>query len=142
MKNTLQLVIAAELLAILLAVIIGVFSALRQYSAFDYTMTTFSFLGLATPVFWLALMLQVGVVQIYERTGHRVFPVANLNSIDPGTGLHFVVDRAHHLVLAGARADGRQRRRLLALHARGDARGRQLGLRAHRSREGRRRAAA
>jgi peptide/nickel transport system permease protein len=99
MKNTLQLVIAAELLAILLAVIIGVYSALRQYSAFDYTMTSFSFLGLATPVFWLALMLQVGVVQIYERTGHRVFPVANLNSIDPGTGLSFVVDRAHHLVL-------------------------------------------
>ena len=99
MKNTLQLVIAAELLAVLLAVIIGVYSALRQYSAFDYTMTSFSFLGLATPVFWLALMLQVGVVQIYERTGHRVFPVANLNSIDAGGGLNFVVDRAHHLVL-------------------------------------------
>ena len=99
MKNTLQLVIAAELLAVLLAVIIGVYSALRQYSAFDYTMTSFSFLGLATPVFWLALMLQVGVVQIYERTGHRVFPVANLNSVDAGGGLNFVVDRAHHLVL-------------------------------------------
>ena len=99
MENTLQLVIAAELLAVLLAVLIGVYSALRQYSGFDYTMTSFSFLGLATPVFWLALMLQVGVVQIYERTGHRVFPVANLNSIDAGSGLNFVVDRAHHLVL-------------------------------------------
>jgi peptide/nickel transport system permease protein len=99
MKNTLQLVIAAELLAVLLAVFIGVFSALRQYSGFDYTMTTFSFLGLATPVFWLALMLQVAVVQIYERTGHRVFPVANLSSVDAGTGVSFVVDRAHHLVL-------------------------------------------
>ena len=99
MGNTLQLVIAAELLAVLLAVFIGVYSALRQYSGFDYSMTTFSFLGLATPVFWLALMLQVGVVQIYERTGHRVFPVANLNDIDPGTGLSFVLDRAHHLVL-------------------------------------------
>lgn len=99
MKNTLQLVIAAELLAILLAVFIGVYSALRQYSGFDYTMTSFSFLGLATPVFWLALMLQVGVVLIYERTGHRLFPVANLSSVDAGSGLNFVVDRAHHLVL-------------------------------------------
>ena len=99
MKNTLQLVIAAELLAILLAVIIGVYSALRQYSPFDYTMTSFSFLGLATPVLWLALMLQVAVVQIYERTGHRIFPVANLSSVDAGTGLNFVIDRAHHLVL-------------------------------------------
>ena len=44
-------------------------------------------------------MLQVAVVQVYERTGHRIFPVANLNSVDPGTGLSFAVDRAHHLVL-------------------------------------------
>jgi peptide/nickel transport system permease protein len=99
MKNTLQLILVAELLAILFAVAIGVYSALRQYSPFDYTATTFSFLGLATPVFWLALMLQVGVVQVYEATGHRIFPIANLNSVDPGTGLSFVIDRAHHLVL-------------------------------------------
>ena len=32
------------------------YSALRQYSGFDYTATTFSFVGLATPVFWLGLM--------------------------------------------------------------------------------------
>ncbi len=99
MKNTLQLVLVAELLAILLAVGIGVYSALRQYSVFDYTATTASFLGLATPVFWLALMLQVLVVQIYEQTGHRIFPISSLNSVDPGTGIHFVLDRAHHLVL-------------------------------------------
>ena len=99
MKNTLQLVIIAELLAIMLAIGIGVYSALRQYSPFDYMATTGSFLGLATPVFWLALMLQVGVVQIYERTGHRIFPIANLNSVDPGSGIHFWIDRAHHLVL-------------------------------------------
>jgi peptide/nickel transport system permease protein len=99
MRNTLQLVLVAELLAILLAVGIGVYSALRQYSVFDYTATTASFLGLATPVFWLALMLQVLVVQIYEQTGHRIFPISSLNSVDPGTGIHFVLDRAHHLVL-------------------------------------------
>ena len=64
MKNTLQLVIAAELIAILIAVGIGMLSALRQYSVFDYTATTFSFLGLAMPLFWLALMLVVLNVQI------------------------------------------------------------------------------
>lgn len=99
MKNTLQLVIVAELLAVLVAVAIGVYSALRQYSAFDYTTTTFSFLGLAMPVFWLALMLQVSVVYIYEWTGRRIFPIANLSSVDPGTGISFWIDRAHHLVL-------------------------------------------
>jgi peptide/nickel transport system permease protein len=99
MKNTLQLVLVAELLAILIAVAIGVYSALHQYSAFDYTATTFSFLGLATPAFWLALMLQVGVVQIYEQTGHRIFPIASLSSLDAGSGVDFALDRAHHLVL-------------------------------------------
>ena len=99
MKNTLQLVVVAELLAILLGVAVGVYSALRQYSVFDYTATTFSFLGLAMPVFWLALMLQVGATQLYEVTGHRIFPIANLSSVDPGTGFAHVLDRVHHLVL-------------------------------------------
>jgi peptide/nickel transport system permease protein len=99
LKNTLQLVIVAELLAILMAVGIGVYSALRQYSVFDYTATTFSFIGLAMPLFWLALMLQVAVVYVYEWTGHRIFPIANLSDVDPGTGISFWIDRAHHLVL-------------------------------------------
>ena len=99
MKNTLQLVFVAECLAILIAVGVGVYSARHQYSAFDYTATTFSFLGLAMPVFWLALMFQVIVVQIYEKTGHRVFPIAGLSSVDHGSGVHFALDRAHHLVL-------------------------------------------
>ena len=99
MGHTLQLVFIAEILAILVAVLIGVYSALRQYSAFDYGATTFSFVGLAMPVFWLALMLQVLVTQIYESTGHSIFPITSLSSVDPGTGFHFVVDRAWHLTL-------------------------------------------
>jgi peptide/nickel transport system permease protein len=99
MGHTLQLVVAAELLAILFAVGIGVYSALRQYSVFDYSATTFSFVGLATPVFWLALMLQVLFVYIYQWTGVRIFYVANLSGVDPGTGIHFVLDRAQHLAL-------------------------------------------
>jgi len=99
MGHTLQLVVVAELLAILLAVGIGVYSALRQYSVFDYSATTFSFVGLATPVFWLALMLQVLFVYIYQWTGVRIFYVANLSGVDPGTGIHFVLDRAQHLAL-------------------------------------------
>ena len=89
MKNTLQLVIVAEFLAILIAIGIGVLSALRQYSEFDYTATTFSFLGLAMPVFWLALMLQVLDVQIQSWTGYKIFPIASLNDVDPGSGISF-----------------------------------------------------
>ncbi|MHB1243264.1 MAG: ABC transporter permease [Gaiellaceae bacterium] len=96
MGNTLQLVIAAELLALLFAVFIGVYSAVRQYSAFDYTFTTFSFLGLATPVFWLALMLQVLVVNIFLNYDIRIVYISNLSSTDPGNVL---LDRIQHLAL-------------------------------------------
>jgi peptide/nickel transport system permease protein len=97
--HTLQLVVAAELLALLLAIAIGVYSALRQYSVFDYAATTFSFVGLAMPVFWLALMLQILFVNIYLWFDVRIFYVANLNSVDPGSGIHFVLDRSQHLAL-------------------------------------------
>lgn len=96
MKNTAQLVIAAELIAILLAVAIGVYSAWRQYSPFDYVATTFSFLGLSTPVFWLALMLQVLVVNIFLTYDIRIFYVSNLSSPDPE---NFLIDRIQHLAL-------------------------------------------
>jgi peptide/nickel transport system permease protein len=99
MGHTLQLVLAAQLLALILAIAIGVYSALRQYSLFDYFATTFSFVGLAIPVFWLGLMLQILFVQIYLHWDLRIFYVANLNSVDPGTGIHFVLDRAQHLAL-------------------------------------------
>jgi peptide/nickel transport system permease protein len=94
--NTLQLVIAAELIAILLAIFIGVYSAVRQYSVFDYSATTFSFLGLSTPVFWLALMLQVLVVNIFLAYDIRIFYVSNLSSVDPD---NFLLDRMQHLAL-------------------------------------------
>jgi peptide/nickel transport system permease protein len=99
MGNTLQLVLVAEILAVLIAIAVGVYSAIRQYSAFDYTVTGFSFLGLALPVFWLALILQVVVTNIYLNTGHRIVYTAGLQSDDPGGGLSTLVDRAQHLAL-------------------------------------------
>jgi peptide/nickel transport system permease protein len=99
MGNTVQLLVGAQVLAILLAIAIGVYSAVRQYSTFDYAATTFSFLGLATPDFWLALMLQVLAVNLFLEAGIRIFYVSGLSSADPGTGVAFWVDRAQHLAL-------------------------------------------
>jgi peptide/nickel transport system permease protein len=97
--NTLQLVFFAEMLAVLIAIGVGVYSAVRQYSVFDYTTTGLSFLGLAFPIFWLALMLQIIATTIYTKWDIRLFYTAHLSSVDPGTGLHFVLDRIQHLVL-------------------------------------------
>ena len=116
--HTLQLIVAAELLAILIAVFIGVFTALRQYSAFDYTATTFSFVGLAMPVFWLALMLQILFVNIYLWFDVRIFYVANLNSVDPGSGDRLRARPGAAPRVADPRPHGGEHRRLLALHAR------------------------
>jgi peptide/nickel transport system permease protein len=54
---TLLLTTTATLFAWLVAFPVGVLSALRQYSVFDYVATLLAFLGLATPNFLLALVL-------------------------------------------------------------------------------------
>lgn len=56
---TMKIVGTAFLISILIAVPIGVFSALRQYSAFDQVATTFAFLGYSLPTFFSGLVLIV-----------------------------------------------------------------------------------
>ncbi|HLN75954.1 MAG TPA: ABC transporter permease subunit [Nocardioidaceae bacterium] len=56
--TTIQLVTAATLLAILVGVAVGIVSALRQYSGFDYSVTFLSFLLYSLPVFWVAVLLK------------------------------------------------------------------------------------
>jgi peptide/nickel transport system permease protein len=55
---TLRLVSSALVLAILLGVTVGIVSALRQYSGFDYTITFSAFLFFSLPVFWVAVLLK------------------------------------------------------------------------------------
>src|SRR5665647_1602944 len=55
---TLRLVVAAALLAMILGVTVGIASALRQYSGFDYTITFMSFLLYSLPTFWVAVLLK------------------------------------------------------------------------------------
>lgn len=57
LPNTLLLSGTAYLLSLLLAIPLGIYSALRQYSVGDYFLTFISFVGLSVPVFWLGIML-------------------------------------------------------------------------------------
>jgi peptide/nickel transport system permease protein len=84
------------LIALLVGIFIGIYSAIRQYSIFDYTTTTLSFLGFAMPVFWFALLLQVLFVNIYLKWDVRIFYTSGLNN--PGEGA-FSFDRIQHLGL-------------------------------------------
>ncbi len=56
---TLELMASSFLLAAVIAIGLGIFSAVKQYSWFDYFSTGVSFLGIAMPVFWFALILQL-----------------------------------------------------------------------------------
>ncbi len=61
MASTLQLVTAATILAILLGITIGIVSALRKDTGFDYSVTFLSFLLYSLPSFWVAVLLKVFV---------------------------------------------------------------------------------
>jgi peptide/nickel transport system permease protein len=56
MPNTLLLAGTALLLAIVVALPLGVISAVRRYSIFDYLATVGSFFGVSIPGFWLGIM--------------------------------------------------------------------------------------
>ena len=56
---TVQLQSAALILALVVALPIGIISATRQYSLMDNTVTVFAFFGLSMPGFWFALMLML-----------------------------------------------------------------------------------
>ena len=55
---TLRLVAAATILAAVLGIMIGIVTALRQYSRFDYGMTFLAFLLYSLPIFWVAVLLK------------------------------------------------------------------------------------
>ncbi len=53
---TLQLMGAALVISILIGVPLGIYSAVRQYSRFDYVMTTVSFVGSSLPTFVIGII--------------------------------------------------------------------------------------
>ena len=66
MWGTLQLIGWGVLISAFLAVGIGVFSAVRQYSLADFGLTSLSFLGLAMPPFWFGL-IAIQFLAVYPR---------------------------------------------------------------------------
>jgi peptide/nickel transport system permease protein len=56
--STIQLVTAATIIAIIFGLTIGILTALRQYSGFDYTVTFLTFVVYSLPIFWVAVLLK------------------------------------------------------------------------------------
>lgn len=105
---TLILAGSALFLWLTVAILLGVFAALKQYSLFDQAVTVFSYVGNAMPTFWLGLML----ILIFG-AGFKILPVSGMVDarLSPPFGsekywVYFgahtgtaIVDIARHLIM-------------------------------------------
>jgi len=55
---TLKLVTAALVLSVTTGITVGIVTAIRQYSGFDYLVTFFTFVFFSLPVFWVAVIIK------------------------------------------------------------------------------------
>ena len=58
LSATLQLIVGATVIAIVVGITIGVISALRQYTALDQTVTFVAFICFSLPLFWVGTLLK------------------------------------------------------------------------------------
>ncbi len=102
LANTIQLMFWGVVISAVLAVLIGVYSAVRQYSSLDYVFTGLSFIGLSMPSFFFGLIaIDVFSFRLQKPLGLHSPPLFSL-------GLHGThsaglvaagFDYARHLVL-------------------------------------------
>src|SRR5687767_1836955 len=80
--NTLLLMGASALLSLVIALPIGIYSAVRQYSVWDYIITAFSFFGLSLPTFWFGVMLLIAFAVVFP-----IFPAGGAANIGQNTSI-------------------------------------------------------
>ena len=95
LKNTLVLTVIAVIIGKAVAILLGIFSAVRQYSIGDYLLTALTFIAYSIPAFWLGLMM---IIAFSVKLGW--FPTSGIVNPDiaPGTW-EATVDWVKHLVL-------------------------------------------
>ncbi|HLQ61467.1 MAG TPA: ABC transporter permease [Candidatus Acidoferrales bacterium] len=91
LPNTAYLMACVYLVTLLIAIPVGAYTALRQYSVGDYVATGLTFAGVSLPTFWLGLLLIIAF-----GLDLRFFPLGGLAS--PGASFD-LGDRLRHLVL-------------------------------------------
>lgn len=92
---TVQLMVVAVIVSILIGMPLGVYTALRQYSVADYSLTGFVFLGISVPSFFAAI---AGVYIFAVKLGW--FPTSGYST--PGqdfTAIERFFDLVHHMAL-------------------------------------------
>jgi peptide/nickel transport system permease protein len=96
--NTVYLMSITLLIVFVIAIPVGIVSAIKQYSFFDITATTLSFMGQAIPEFWLGMLLIIVFYSFLNNplTGEPLLPVGGMKTL----GVPFsVTDRLKYLIL-------------------------------------------
>jgi peptide/nickel transport system permease protein len=118
--NTLAVVGVAYLIAVILAVPIGMLSAVKRYSLFDHAATTLAFMGFSVPTFFVGLLLimlfsinlrwfpfiydstlQVkDLASLVEQIKQSIMPIAVLTLFNPAALARFIrAEMLEHLPL-------------------------------------------
>ncbi len=74
LPNTLLLMVVSEVTIIVFSLLIGILSALKQYSILDHIITGLSFIGYSMPIFWIALLLMFVFAVKFKEWGLPYFP--------------------------------------------------------------------
>jgi len=96
LPNTLLLMLVAEIVIISGSLLIGIYSALRQYSFLDNAITTITFILYSMPVFFFALLSMYLFAVNFKRWGLPYLPTVGM--FDPQVG-ETPLQVAWHMVL-------------------------------------------
>ena len=93
--KSLLLIGTSFIISLLIAIPIGVISAVKQYSVVDYLVTVFAFIGISMPSHWLGLLLIYLFAVILGW-----LPAGGIMSVDrPDSWIGQFLDRAKYLIL-------------------------------------------
>jgi peptide/nickel transport system permease protein len=95
LQNTLVLSFSALAIALSVALLLGIVSAVKQYSVIDYGSMAFAFFGFSVPGFWLGLMLIV----LFSVNLHWLPPGGIMSSDVGPTFWEQFTDRAKYLIM-------------------------------------------
>jgi peptide/nickel transport system permease protein len=117
LPNTLYLMGVTFLVVFVVAIPVGIISAVKQYSLFDIAVTTFSFAGQAIPEFWLGLILVIVFYAWLNNpfTGGPLLPSGGMYTLE--LGFSSMLDVIHEDYVRTARAKGLSERAVLGRHA-------------------------
>jgi peptide/nickel transport system permease protein len=104
--NTLKLAGLSSLLALLIGIPIGIYSAVRQYSRFDYFFTSLAFIGSAMPTFFFGILMILFFAVLPKLAGLPFLPAGSAVGVRdyeiPGFGnivAGSLVDNLLHLIM-------------------------------------------